>query len=72
MIIFGKMKVAEDINREFFSDLLGEKSSKRVEERNRDEKTNPNGEKAICSSDETTEKKDNKLKKKVYLQKQKP
>ena len=36
MIIFGKMKVAEDINREFFSDLLEEKSSKRVEERNRD------------------------------------
>lgn len=45
MIIFGKMKVVEDINRELFSDLLGEKSSKRVEERNRDEKINPNGEK---------------------------
>ena len=54
MIIFGKTKVVEDINRELFSDLLGEKSSKRVEERNRDEKINPNGEKAICSSDETT------------------
>lgn len=45
MIIFGKTKVVEDINRELFSDLLGEKSRKRVEERNRDEKINPNGEK---------------------------
>ena len=45
MIIFGKMKVAEDINREFFSDRLEEKTSKRVEERNRDEKINPNAEK---------------------------